>query len=90
MADRNHRQKGLSKEQSKIRVLAIERMVTEGQKITAAEIRNRLWMQYDMQVSLATIYSDLRAIDKFIPLEANNGHGGGYKKFDFCGGIKNG
>ncbi len=32
---------------------------------------------------MATIYSDLRAIDRFIPLEGNKGHGGGYKKFNF-------
>ena len=83
MGKRNDRQKALSKEQAKIRVLAIERMVNEGHKITAADIRSRLWMQYDMRVNMATIYSDLRAIDRFIPLEGNKGHGGGYKKFNF-------
>lgn len=86
MTDRNHRQKGFSKEQSKIRVLAIERMIAEGRKITADEIQSRLLLKYDMRVSMATIYSDLRAIDRFIPLKGKKGKNGGYRKFDYLEG----
>lgn len=77
------RNKGASKEQSKTRVLAIERMLDEGHRITAREIQSRLKLRYDMKVSLKTIYDDLCVIDRFIPLEVKTGFGGGYKRHDF-------
>ena len=76
----NQRNKGASKENSKIRVLAIERMLEEGHRITAQEIQQRLELQYDMQVTRKTIYDDIYAIDRFIPLDVHNGYGGGFKK----------
>lgn len=76
----DQRNKGASKENSKIRVLAIERMLDEGRRITAQEIQQRLDLQYDMQVSRKTIYDDIYAIDRFIPLDVHNGYGGGFKK----------
>ena len=79
----SQKQKGASKEQCKIRVLAIERMLDEGRKITAKEIQRRLCLQYDIQVSLKTIYDDISAIDRFIPMEVTTGFGGCYKKCDF-------
>lgn len=79
----SQKKKGASKEQSKIRVLAIERMLDEGRMITAQEIQRKLDLQYDMHASLKTIYDDLCAIDRFIPLEAKHGVGGGYKKCNF-------
>ena len=77
------RNKGASKEQAKSRVLAIERMLDEGHRITAREIQSRLKLRYDMKVSLKTIYDDLCVIDRFIPLEVKTGFGGGYKRHDF-------
>jgi predicted DNA-binding transcriptional regulator YafY len=85
----DQRNKGASKEQSKIRVLAIERMLDEGHLITAQEIQRRLDLQYDMQASLKTIYDDIYAIDRFIPLEVKTGFGGGYKKCD-CREVNDG
>lgn len=79
----DQRKKGYSKEQAKIRVLAIERMLDEGHLITAKEIQQRLDLHYDMQASLKTIYDDICAIDRFIPIEVKTGFGGGYKKRDF-------
>ena len=76
----DQRNKGASKENSKIRVLAIERMLEEGRRITAQEIQRRLELQYDMQVSRKTIYDDIYAIDRFLPLDVHNGYGGGFKK----------
>lgn len=78
----DQRNKGASKENSKIRVLAIERMLEEGRRITAQEIQRRLELQYDMQVSRKTIYDDIYAIDRFIPLDVHSGNGGGFKKCD--------
>lgn len=79
----SQRQKGASKEQSKIRVLAIERMLSYDHRITAKEIKSRLDLQYDMQVSLKTIYDDICAINRIIPIDIKTGYGGGYKKCDF-------
>ena len=78
----DQQQKGASKEQCKIRVLAIERMLDEGRKITAHQIQRRLDLQYDIQVSRRTIYSDICAIDRFIPIYVTYGPGGGYQKYD--------
>lgn len=82
----DQRKKGASKEQSKIRVLAIERMLDEGRRITAQEIQQRLDRQYDIQVSCLTIYRDICAIDRFIPIEVTTGFGGGFKKYDVMEG----
>lgn len=83
MRDMNVRQRTMSNEQSKIRVLAVERIMMENRKWTADEIRRRLRAQYDIEASRHAIYSDLRAIDRFVPLEAVEGRNGGYRKFDF-------
>lgn len=79
----NQKQKAASKEQCKIRVLAIERMLSYDRRITVKEIQRRLDLQYDIQVSKRTLYSDLYAIDRFVPLDVTTGYGGGYKKRDF-------
>lgn len=76
------RNRGRSKEQSKIRVLAIERMLNEGQRITAKEIQSRLDTHYDIQASKLAIYRDICAIDRFMPIEVSTGFGGGFKKYD--------
>ena len=83
LRDMNVRQRTMSNELSKIRVLAVERIMMENRSWTANEIKSRLKSQYDMDVSRQAIYSDLRAIDRFIPLEAIEGRNGGYRKFDF-------
>lgn len=82
MSKINQRQKALSKEQSKIRVLAIERMLSEGRKLTSTEILRRLDLQYDIKADRKTIYSDICAIDRFMPLEITAGKNGGYQKYD--------
>ena len=79
----NQRQKALSRENAKIRVLAIERMLLEGSRLTSTEIQRRLDLHYDIQVDRKTIYADLSAIDRFIPLEVTGGKYGGFKKCDF-------
>lgn len=78
----DQRNKGASKEQCKIRVLAIERILLEGRKITATEIQQRLNLHYDIKASLKTIYNDIYAIDRFMPLDVTTGFGGGFKLCD--------
>lgn len=81
--DLNQRQKGASKEQAKIRVLLIEKMLRYDRRITTKEIQDILDSKYDMQVSRPTLFRDLAAIDKVVPLDVTTGYGGGYKKCDF-------
>ena len=68
---------------NKIRLLAIERMLRKDQYITATQIMHRLDLVYDIQLERKTIYSDLMAIDRFIPLEVRAGNNGGYKIMSF-------
>ena len=75
----NPRQIGKSKEETKIRILAIERMLKEGRKLTSSEILQKLDLQYDIQIDRKTLYSDIYAIDKFMPIEVFAGRYGGYK-----------
>jgi predicted DNA-binding transcriptional regulator YafY len=65
-------------------------MLAEGRKITSAEIQRRLDLQYDIQVNRKTIYSDIYAIDRFMPIEVFAGKNGGYRKYDVLGGVENG
>lgn len=81
--DLNQRQKGASKEQAKIRVLLIEKMLRYDRRISTKEIQDRLDSKYDMQVSRRTLRQDLAAIDRVVPLDVTRGYGGGYKKCDF-------
>ena len=78
----DQRKKGYSKELAKIRVLAIERILSCGRRITAKEIQSILDLKYDIQASVKSIYDDLIAIDRFMPLDVKTGYGGGYKKID--------
>lgn len=82
MAKINQAQKGESKSICKIRVLAIERMLNEGRKITAPEILRRLELQYDIKTTVKTIRRDICDIDRFIPIKVTQGYGGGYQKYN--------
>lgn len=90
MANVNQRQKGLSKEQSKIRVLAIAMMLKNGQTISTSQILRKLKLQYDMTVDRKTIFSDMYAINRIIPIEVVPGRHGGYRKVDVLGGCEDG
>lgn len=76
-----------SREECKIRVLAIERIINRGGKVSAKEIQSELESKYGMKVCLKTIQMDMRAIDRFIPIESFKGKAGGYRKFDVLGGC---
>lgn len=63
----------------KIRILAIERMLSKDIYLTATDIISRLDLHYDIQADRKTIYADMIAIDRFIPLEVKAGKHGGYR-----------
>lgn len=79
-----------SREESKIRVLAIAKMLNEGRRITSTQILRRLELQYDMRADRKTIYADICAIDRIMPIDVMAGKNGGYMKCDFWGGIEDG
>jgi hypothetical protein len=66
----------------KIRLIAVYRMIESGQQLTAGKILRRLDAQYGITADRKTIYDDLRAIDRFIPLDIRGGVGGGVQKYD--------
>ena len=72
----------LGRQHSKVRLLAVERKIDEGRKITIKEIQTRLFIEYGINASRPAIYSDLLAIEKFIPLESKTGPNGGYRKYE--------
>ena len=70
-------------EHDKIRLLAVYNMISSGRKVTTSQILRELDLKYDIQADRKTIYSDIYAIDRFIPIEATTGRNGGYKKYKF-------
>ena len=81
-----NQQRALSKEQSKIRVLAIERMLGSQKPLSISAIQKRLDLQYDIHAERKTIMSDIYAIDRFCPIEITYGRYGGYRKANILGG----
>lgn len=67
---------------AKIRLLAIERMIMRGHKITSTQIKKELELKYGIKTSFNSIQSDLRSIDRFMPIEVTIGYNGGYQLMD--------
>ena len=78
MENRKHGDKNI-----KIRILAVERMLSKNRILSAAEIVKKLEVQYDIYVDRKTVMDDLRAIDCMIPLEVIQGKNGGYRIMTF-------
>lgn len=71
------------RDDSKIRLLAVERMLRKDRYISALEIAERLERRYGILVDRKTIYADLHAIDHIIPLDFKEGRNGGVRVMDF-------
>lgn len=71
------------KETDKFRLLAVERIISRGRKVSCAQILRELDMRYDIQADRKTIYSDIQAIGRFTPIEVTSGKYGGYKVIDW-------
>lgn len=67
------------KDDMKIRLLAIERILKVGQVITSSEIIKELEGRFGITADRKTIYDDIRAISRIVPVECVSGKGGGYK-----------
>ena len=77
-------------DQTKIRLLAVERMILRGERITCQQILRELDLKYDIKADRKTIYSDICAIDRFVPIESYSGHYGGYQMVDVLGRCEDG
>ena len=79
-----------SEAQTKVRILAIAKMLNEGRRINTNEISRRLDLQYDIRVDRKTIYHDMYDIGRVIPIDVSYGPNGGYKKYDVMEAMEDG
>ena len=70
------------REDGKVRVIAIYRMLLRGEKITTAQILAELKSRFGITADRKTIYSDVAAIDRIVPIKGIPGRGGGYCRWD--------
>lgn len=68
------------KDDSKIRVIAVFRMLREDRIISTREIQDELQRVYDIQADRKTIYHDMHAINRIVPVEGISGKNGGWRK----------
>lgn len=62
----------------KIRVIAVYRMLSSGKKMSVREIQRELELKFDIQAGRKTIYDDICAVDRFLPIQFCRGENGGY------------
>lgn len=73
------------RENEKVRVIAIYRMLLRGEKITTRQILEELQSHYGIAADRKTIYDDIAAIDRIMPIKVRSGRGGGYRRWDVVG-----
>ena len=76
--------------ETKVRVLAVAKILSEGRRISAREIVRRLELQYGIEADRKTIYADMLAIDRFMPIDFKKGRNGGYQKYNVMDGLDDG
>jgi predicted DNA-binding transcriptional regulator YafY len=77
------RNQSVGREYGKIRVIAVYRMILENDEITTNQIMQKLQERYGIACDRKTIFSDIVAIDHFIPIDVRQGVKGGYRKHIF-------
>ena len=65
------------RENEKVRVIAVYRMLLRGEKITTAQILAELKSRFGITADRKTIYSDVAAIDRILPIKVRYGKRGG-------------
>lgn len=73
---------------TKIRVLAIERMLANGRKLNVYEIQQELERKYEIVANRRTIYDDIIALNMFVPIESTPGPYGGFQRVDVLARCK--
>ena len=75
----------MKNEDSKVRLLAVQMFLSTGEKLTTRQIQEKLLKRFDITADRKTIYDDICAINRLIPIEALSGRNGGYRIVDICG-----
>ena len=78
------------RDDSKIKTIAIYRMLDSGRKMNAKEIMDELYGKYGIVASRKTIYSDVQAVNRFFPIESTSGANGGFRKYSVLQEIEDG
>jgi predicted DNA-binding transcriptional regulator YafY len=74
--------------ETRIRVLAIERMLNSGRRMKVEEIQQELARKYEIYADNRTIREDIYVLNMFIPIESKRGHDGGFQKVDVLARCK--
>ena len=77
-------------ENSRVRVIAVYRILQRGRKVTTAQIMRELETRYGITCNRQTICDDVSAINLFIPIETTYGCYGGYQVVDVIGRCEDG
>lgn len=83
-----YRQTG--RENCKVRVIIIYRELMKGKKITTKQIIRLLKNRYGFVVDRKTIYSDIAAMNRIVPIRSIPGKNGGFVIWDVLGEAENG
>ena len=73
------------REDGKVRVIAIYRMLLRGNLMSSWQILDELQAHYGITADRKTIFSDIRAIDRIMPIKVVPGKRGGYCLWDVLG-----
>lgn len=76
------------RENSKVRVIAIYRMLQSGKKMTSGQIIAELQSHYGITAERKTVYADIAAINRILPIKVIPGRSGGYSRWDVIGEIE--
>jgi hypothetical protein len=79
-----------NKESGKIRVITIYRELLKKKKVTASQIIGLLERRYGVTYDRKTIYSDIAAINRVVPIRTTYGKNGGYILWDVLGEAEDG
>jgi predicted DNA-binding transcriptional regulator YafY len=71
-----------------VRILAIERMMAAGRRMTLKEIQRELEQKYEIHAHRDTIREDIYTLNLFVPIESYTGHNGGYQRVDVLARCK--
>ena len=74
-----------NKELTKLRVLAVYMIIMRNQKVTTRRILAELERKYGITVDRKTIYSDISAINRLVPIKIEAGRNGGNSIHDVYG-----
>jgi predicted DNA-binding transcriptional regulator YafY len=73
---------------TKIRILAIERMLAGGRRMKVKEIQRELERKYEIYANREAIFDDIAALNMFMPIESTRGPAGGFQRVNVLARCK--